>query len=327
MPATIFPILVPLDGSKFAEEALPLAISIARATGRYLRLCHVRLLPLRPEEVASEDTLDAMCRLLDTEGDAYLREVQRRLQGPGLRVDLAILPGDIVSAGESLAQHVQDQPVDMVVLSTHGHGGVRRAWLGSVADYLMRHLEVPLIMVRPGMQPPGGSQRILVPLDGSAFGEEALDQACALAEALDREIVLLRVIPPAIRSVVGNEVPYIGIDQDLTASSRVMAQAYLDAIEERVKAQGIRCSCMTMLGASVAECILDLTRPGHYGLIVMSSHGRGGLKRLLLGSIADKVCRGAEVPVMIVHPCLVHPNGQPARETKQTTLSPTPVGA
>lgn len=302
MSATASTILVPLDGSRFAEQSLPLALSIARATQRRIRLCHVRLMPLWPEEIVGPDTVDAMCRLLHSEGETYLREVQQRFQTPDVPIETAVIPGDIVSAAEAISDHVQERPVELVVMATHGLGGVRRAWLGSVADHLIRHLTIPVLLVHPGAELPNGDQRILVPLDGSVLAEQALDEACALAKAMDREIVLFRVVTPVMNTVPSLEAPYVNIDGKLTDSLRAAAEDYLDRIEEQVTARGIRCVGMTMVGPSVAEWLIDIARPAHFSLVVMTTHGRGGMKRMILGSVADKVARGASVPVMVLRP-------------------------
>jgi nucleotide-binding universal stress UspA family protein len=295
-------ILVPLDGSKFAEQALPLAASIARATQRRLRLCHVRLLPLWPEEVADPDTVEAMRRILHTEGETYLHQIQRQVAEPDLVIDTVVLPGDAVSAAEYLVRHMKEQPVDMVVMATHGRGGIKRAWSGSVADYLIRRVHVPVLLVR-GSAPVGtGEQRILVAFDGSPLGERALDEACALAAALHREITLLRVVVPVLYPVPGVDVPYAGIDMELTATNRRAAEQYLATIEHKVRARGIECSGVAVLGNDAAESILTMARPPQFSMIVVTTHGDGGLKRLVLGSVADTVARGAEVPVLILRP-------------------------
>jgi nucleotide-binding universal stress UspA family protein len=317
-------ILVPLDGSAFAEQALAMAMPLARATQRRLRLCHVRLLPLWPDEIVEPDTVEAMKHILHAEGETYLREVQRRIEAPDLRVDVAVLPGDVTSVGESLQRHIEENPVDMVILGTHGRGGVQRAWLGSVADYLVRHLTIPVLLVRSGMLTPSGDRRLLVPLDGSPLAEQALEEACALAAALHQDIVLFRVVTPVVYPMPGVDAPYVGIDVDLTTITRREAEEYLGQVEERIEARGIKCSAITLLGNSAAEGIIEMARPAHFSHVIMSTHGRGGFKRLLLGSVADKVIRGAAVPVLVIRPQLttVTPrfveSGLPAIHSYQT---------
>jgi nucleotide-binding universal stress UspA family protein len=295
-------ILVPLDGSKFAETVVPLALSMARATHRRIRLCHVRLLPLWPEEVVGPDTADAMRRILHAEGESYLKEVQLRIQSSDVPVEVVILPGDAVSAGEILAHHVEQSPVDLIIMGTHGLGGLRRVWLGSVADYLVRHLTTPVLLVRPGMDERAGHQRILVPLDGSPLGEQAIDLACDLARAHDRELVLVRVVSPVVYPVAMLEVLYAGIDMNLTALVRTEAENYLRRISDGINARGIKCHDIVMLETAAADCIVDMARPGGFSMVVMTTHGRGGLKRLMLGSVTDKVVRAAEVPVLVYRP-------------------------
>lgn len=294
-------ILVPLDGSSFAEQALPLAVSLALTTRSRIVLALVQHIPYWPDEVANPESLATIKQLLHAEDETYLRSARQRFQPPGLSMDTIALPADL-PIGLVLSQFVQDTGVGMVVMATHGRGGLERAWLGSVADYLLRHLLVPVILARPGVAPPSQGRRILVPLDGSPLAESVLEEACALAIAGNHEITLLQVVPPVLQTIGALESPYIGFDEKLTTIHQSEAEDYLDDIEEQVRARGIKCLGLTLLAPNPAACILEVARPADFALIAMASHGRGGLRRIVLGSVADKVVRGAEVPVLVHRP-------------------------
>lgn len=298
-------ILVPLDGSPLAEQAVPLAASIAQRAGGKLRLVLVHELPAPPGDAAAAKLFISIELAIRKSERAYLRGIQARLRKGGTRLSSGVtLTG---RAGPELAQHVRELGIDLVVMATHGRGGIRRAWLGSVADNLIRSLEIPVLLVRPREgqpipdRPPGAGQ-ILVPLDGSPLAEEALDAASALARVWDTEVTLLQVVRPVLLS----DDPALPLpsayDEELTALSRQQAQDYLDDVVERMHGQGLRATGVAVLGWNAADTILEVARPERVAVIALATHGRGGLRRLALGSVADKLVRGADVPVLVYRP-------------------------
>jgi nucleotide-binding universal stress UspA family protein len=306
-PSSFRSILVPLDGSTFAEQAVPLASRIAQRVGSKLRLTLVHGLPSAPIDPAAAKLFTSIELATRRSERSYLRAIQARLRDGGTRLASAVtLTG---KAGPALAQYVQEMGIDLVVMSTHGRGGVRRAWLGSVADYLIRTLEVPVLLVRPGESEPrparpAASGQILVPLDGSPLAEEALGPAIALARAWDAELALLQVVRPVLLSAdpaLPLPLPS-AFDEDLTTMWRTQAQDYIDDIVEELHEQGIRATGAASLGWYAADSILEAARPERVAAVVIATHGRGGLSRLALGSVADKVVRGADVPVLVYRP-------------------------
>lgn len=294
-------ILVPLDGSDFAEQALPLAISLARTTNRYLHLVLVQEVALWPDENGAAN-IDMIKRMVHADGENYLRSVEKRYWSPGLVVNSVALPAEMRTVGQVLSEYIQDTQAEMVVMATHGRGGVKRAWLGSVADYLLRHVSVPVIVTRPGCNPEPGSDRILVPLDGSPLAESVLEEVCAIATATNHHLTLLRVIQPVVRTLSMPEAPYVEVDEDLTAMQRSEAEDYLESMEELVRVRGIGCTTLALIAPNAAETILEVARPSRFTLVAMATHGLGGVRRLLLGSCTDKVIRGAELPVLVYRP-------------------------
>ena len=304
-PSPFRSILVPLDGSPLAEQAVPLAASIAQRCGGKLRLILVHELPSVPLDPLTAKLFTSIELAARKSERAYLRGIQAKLREGGIRLSSAVtLTG---KAGPELAKYVRELGIDLVVMATHGRGGIRRAWLGSVADHLIRTLEVPVLLVRPGEGEPGperlpGMGQILVPLDGSPLAEQALDAVAALARIWDAEVTLLQVVTPVLLSIDA-ALPFpSAYDEELTASCRQQAQDYLDDLVEQMHGQGLRATGVAVVGWNAADAILDVARPERVAVVALATHGRGGLRRLVLGSVADKLVRGADVPVLVYRP-------------------------
>lgn len=297
-------ILVPLDGSKFAEHALPYALALAGQSGGRLRLVQVHEPPVPIEfaaEVPSAFYEDETTRALEWES---LQEVATSLARDW---DVTVTPrmreGEPVTA---LAREVAESGASLVVMSTHGRGPLARAWLGSVADGLLRTVRVPLLLVRPRngaalRAPHAGFRHILVPLDGSSLSERVLEHAAPLAEASRARLTLLRTVPASVPVPA----PYAYVGGAAAESDAVVGQLREEALRslDRVAARlGIPAERVVTAAASPAEGILDHAKQTGADLIAMSTHGYGGFARILHGSVADKVIRGAGTPVLVVRP-------------------------
>jgi nucleotide-binding universal stress UspA family protein len=297
-------IMVPLDGSPLAERALPLGLELAARARANLRLVLVHQTPPAPVDRAAARLarqVDLSVRRAERD---YLRQLQARLapSAPKGRIRGVTLTGPVP---ETLAKYVAELGVDLVVMATHGRGGFQRAWLGSVADRLVRTLEIPVLLVRAGdeapAQPPRGGL-LLVPLDGSPLAEDALGPAVALARLLDADVQLVQVVRPAMLPTDASYHLPSTYDEATTAIFRREAQDYLDDMAEQVHSAGARASGRAVLGWSAAETLLELSRSKPVGLIAIATHGRSGLRRAALGSVADKLVRGAPVPVLVSRP-------------------------
>jgi nucleotide-binding universal stress UspA family protein len=298
-------VLVPLDGSPFAEQALPLALSLASRSEADLHLARVHQFPLRPlqgDELTLDPVLDDRLREAARE---YLAGAEERVQ-PLLprRVRSALLEGAVA---DCLRRHAGEIGADLIVMTTHGRGPLSRLWLGSVADTLLREVALPVLLVRP--QHPAAEpaapvvSRVVVPLDGSDLAEAILEPAAALGSAFDAEFTLLRAVEPVIVAdyhAGGNAL--VGLEPGLLRKVRDAAELYLEGVAIRLRARGLRVRTRVTVERPAAAVILDEAgaRPGQ--VIALHSHGRAGLSRLLLGSVADKVIRGAACPVLVQCP-------------------------
>ena len=294
-------LLVPLDGSRFSEHALPLAASIARRAGAALYLVHVH--PPRPigEGVAALATEKAAW----AQAKSYLDEVVKRLEaGTGVRATTRVLDGPVP---DTLHECATGQIADLVVMSTHGRGPFSRFWLGSVADQLAHRLPMPLLLVRPheaavDLAREPALTRLLVGLDGSPRAEEVLGPALGLARLTGATVALLRVVLPP--PVYGMDLPPYaaagaGADLTLLEELRHEADAYLTRVADRLRGEGHAVEARVAVHTHAATALLEEADRTGCDLIALETHGRRGLPRLFLGSVADKVVRGAGVPVLL----------------------------
>jgi nucleotide-binding universal stress UspA family protein len=219
----------------------------------------------------------------------------------GLEVKHRVLDGDVPAAIEEFAAA---QGVDLVVMTTHGHSGITRLWLGSIADKLIRRLSIPVLVVRPvhdrAIVPPR-FRRILVPLDGSRLSASILDQARTLALSNAAELVLAMIVEPLPPLVP--PVPYPLVVPPVSEEARMLEdQRYLDAVQTRLEDEGLQVETRVLVGRKVAKQITEVAVRERCDLIMMATHGAGGLDRLLMGSVTDQVVRGARVPVLVLRP-------------------------
>jgi len=301
-PGRFQSILVPLDGSPLAEQAIPFVLAIAERARCKVKLVLVHR-PLLMEAGPAYTKVELAMQKADRE---YLRSVAARLRERlGRALSSAVLQGP---AALTLAKYIRELSTDLVVMTTHGRGGLQRAWLGSVTDQLIRTSEVPILVVRPregrAAETPVDLGHMMVPLDGSPLAEAVLEPAAALARLWDGEVSLVQVVRPVVLTS-DPPLPFpAGYADQATVVRRESAQDYIRDVAERLRESGVKASGVAVVGGGTAETLLNLARPERVGLVAIATHGRGGLRRLALGSVADKLVRAAEVPVLVIRPAL-----------------------
>jgi nucleotide-binding universal stress UspA family protein len=305
-------ILVPLDGSTFGEHALPLATSLARRAGATLDLVHVHQV-VPPATIAGVAVMDTLDLHLRQDEQAYLADVARRITDNGpIRIKTALIDGDVVS---SLCAQAALAEADVTVMSTHGRGALGRFWLGSVADQLVRDMPRPVLVVRPHEGKPDLHREpdlgnILLPLDGTGVAEQIIEPALRLGKLFDSSFTLVQVIKPALRinylpdgsSVQGLSHTLLTEVQALQKQLHDEALSYLERVAARLRERGVKVQVRVIVDEQPAVGILLEAQIRQAGLIAMETHGRRGLSRLFLGSVADKVVRGGMVPVLLNRP-------------------------
>lgn len=316
-------ILVPLDGSTYSVQALPLAELFASETQAMVHLAMVH----QPAPVWFTP-LDLPVDLSTYEAAAwnreydYLQGVARRFSvNSQLRTRPWLLEGDVPSALDKL---VKSENVDLVIMTSHGYGGLTRLWLGSTADKLIRRLNVPVLVIHPVPETsivPAGIQRILVPLDGSSLSASVLDLAGNVARMFHAEIVLTTIAEPVPSLTLPAPFP-VGVTSippallALEEERYTAGEAYLDATRDQLRSEGFRAESQMLSGRKAATQIVELARRERCDLIMMATHGTGGLDRALLGSVADRVVRRATVPVLVVRPSATVPSRAPRIEDR-----------
>lgn len=294
-------ILVPLDGSGLAERALPLAERVARATGATMHLVRVIVPPSGQElDAWAADAMylptDYYTDMLDSEmrhATAYLDRIHAQMSAAGLRVQAAPLIGHAAAA---LLDYERTAGIDLVVMSSHGRSGLARVAFGSVADRLLHHGAVPILLVQASGDPAslGG---VVVPLDGSAQAEEALGAVMSLPPDLLGEVTLLRVI----------NAPEQGPE----------AERYLAGVAERLRRAQLAPQCRVEQGdpAAAISAAAGTTR-----LVAMTTHGRSGVTRWVLGSVADRVAHRGPTSMLLVRAGTISTT-RPCDETRQLVSS------
>jgi nucleotide-binding universal stress UspA family protein len=291
-------ILVPLDGSALAEQALTIAATLAERTHADLHLVHVHSPPV-VDEFAHYGVAGQAAR---ETAEHYVLETADRLRAAyGGSVSATVVDG---RAATSIATHATATGTDLIVMSSHGRTGASRFWLGSVADAVIRSSTIPVLVVRgrgdtAPKREPSLFSRVLVPLDGSSAAEEAIPHAIALGALESAHVHLLRVeeVAEDLRTsvwVLAQHEP-----DDVTERLR-RAEHYLDTVSARPDLQWGQTTHSTeaRAGHRVGETIAVVATERDIDLIAMTTHGRGA-SRLLVGSVADKVIRATTCSLLL----------------------------
>lgn len=293
-------IVIPLDGSPLAEQALPCAVTLGQGLPATLVLLHVVSIPSLTEEILHETELNLanLIEQLDERANDYLRSVADRLEEGGLHVQQVVRHG---LPAEAIIDYAERPEVELIVMSTHGYSGIRRWMHGSVAEHVLQSARAPLLLIRAREgekgAPQASCQRILVPLDGSEVAEQVLPPATAIAQAFDAEIVLFQVpIVYVVDSLIGEwQLPIQGNFETAIPDG----QAYLNRVAGRLEEQGVNVNTAMEIGA-VAESIIEYADSNRIDLVAMCTHGRTGMGRWTLGSVADRVLRAGTIPILLV---------------------------
>jgi nucleotide-binding universal stress UspA family protein len=310
-------ILTPLDGSPFGEHALPLALAVAGRSGGTLRLLHV-VAP--PATVYSEGPLFIDDSSLEfyirerqrIEGASYLEGVAKRIKGRrAAGVTRLVVEGDVRDA---IRAQAESAAADLVVMTTHGRGPFGRFWLGSTADALVRLLPMPVLLIRPHGAAPDFEREpvvkhVLIAVDGSHLAEQIVEPAVELGALMGADFTLVRVVRPVVIGAYAFEGGAVGplavAVEELEAEHQLAcerAEKYLEETAARLRARKLTVRTHVATEEQPAAGILREAEAAKADLIALATHGRWGLSRLFLGSVADKVVRGGTLPVLLRRP-------------------------
>ena len=308
-------ILVPLDGSTEAETVLPYVRDIAsrfdsevdilgvglgsrrRRVNQLLdNYVHHAVEHLQNNEITCKAVLlysDPQHELLDyTEISARGRDIKAK--------------GQLLYGGpsENILDYSAEHHVNLIIMATHGHSGLRRWWLGSVFEKVVSRATVPVLGIHSKQAREMDRdrkvtfKRILAPLDGSETGGAAMHDAEAIALKTGASMVLVHVLP-APHAV---EARWLGPEfTDFVKAMHDAGQKYLDKVDDRLSAKGLDVKVRIVSGDPAAR-IIEVAREEKADLIAMSTHGRSGIARWVLGSVADKILHESRIPMWLVRP-------------------------
>src|SRR5215207_4979071 len=287
-------VVIPLDGSEFAEMALPLAKAFLPANGE-LVLVEVLPGPSALTELATADLLTPTELEADqnAEARADLDAVVERLRGEGVAARSLVLEGDPVHEIVRVAAELE---ADLVVMATHGRGAFQRLTHGSVADGVSRHALTPVLLVRvknarDHRLSDAPVRRLVVPQDGSKTAAQAVPVAIKYATGLDVPVLLVRAVNPSgdvpmsFSPAGGPDAVSAAVYEEVLEDEEEAASVSLDAVKAEFASQGVTVTSEVMIGTAVSV-ISEMHAPGD--VVVMTSHGRSGIGRWLMGSVAEK---------------------------------------
>ena len=294
--------LIPLDGSKLAENVLPYARALARGLDLRIELLSVvdTMDFARTTHAGHVRDFDPIIEAAVREGEQYLENVARSFTG--MTVDNCVVEQG--QADQIIVEKAARDKETLIGMATRGRSGIHRWLMGSVAEKVLRGATNPLLLVRGDEE--GKSEgvatlkSIIVPLDGSKLAESVLPRAIDLAKKLGLEIVLTRAYQLPLSAYPGADTAYIPNQDAFLTAVRGEASAYLEAKVNEIRGNGIEKVSFILLVGSGADEIIDLARTTPDNLIAMCTHGRSGVKRWALGSVTEKVVRHSGDPVLVV---------------------------
>jgi nucleotide-binding universal stress UspA family protein len=289
-------ILIPLDGSRLAESALPVAVQLAKELHHSLVLA--RIIPLQmwafsgPNALVPAETYQALLDEEDRSANEYIERMAEIPRRDGIPVTTVVTRGE---AASTLIEICGRLGVQLIVMTTHGRTGMARMALGSVADQMVRRSRLPVLVLRPPLEQWCVSlRRAIVPLDGSPVAEAALAQAQKLAGPVVRELILVRVVDPD------------QVDLETEAGAKD-AEQYLEATRQRLMADLAQRDCTvsaeTLLGDPAERIVRRAQRD--CDLVILATRGLTGARRWVFGSTADRVLHDCTTPLLLIHPPIV----------------------
>ena len=308
-------VIVPLDGSDLSEQSLPYAELIAKSLDVPIEL--VQAYDILPPSLLGGSNRQGVVSALEEGSRARalvsMENQRRRLEGDGLSVNLVAQRGP---AADVIVAVAGAEPTALVVMSTHGRGGISRWVMGSVTDKVLHTIPNPMLIVRANVLGPAAPESslrsVVVPLDGSPLSELAIPHAISVAGALSAGITVLRITPSEdqYRTQLNLALPEMGTGtmpdfdmaspDELTADDAAEASDYLDDVRNRMSidhAHGV--ATEHQVNDNIAQTIIERAS-AQPSLVAMTTHGRSGVGRMVLGSVTDRVIRHSNLPVLVI---------------------------
>ncbi|MBO0782802.1 MAG: universal stress protein [Ktedonobacteraceae bacterium] len=291
--------LVPLDGSRLAESVLPTVERLAGACSARVTLLHI-VEQHPPTSVHGEHHLAT-----GAEARGYLEEVATRLRSTGLAVETHVHEDGEDDVAKGIVEHAREPGISMVIMCTHGHGGLRDWLFGSIAQQALQRGTPSILLVFPredGSAPAFEPRRVLVPLDGTAEHEPALPVALDLARIFGACLHLIFVVPTV--ATLSDEQAASGLLLPATMKAVLNlaqqgAQEYLEQIARQSQQSGVTATAEVLRGDAVSALLAEAERL-NIDLVVMASHGHAGLSAQLKKSVAPRMTGRVHRPLLLV---------------------------
>ncbi len=277
-------ILVPLNGSGEGKRVIPFVRDLAPRFGSEVHVLGVGI----------GNKQRRVNRMLEQ----YIDEVAGNLDNDDIKAKSVILYG---RPADKILSYAEENNINLIIMATRGRGGITRWWLGSVAERVISEAHIPILLIRSRRiskmeaEEKSALLNIITPLDGSNIGETALPQVEVLATATGASINLLQVIA----SPADVEAKFNSNAKKQTTDLHASGEEYLKNIAEGLNKKGITTK-YEVINGDPANVIVDLAGQRKDSIIAMSTHGRSGIARWVLGSVADKVLRASDTPIWLV---------------------------
>jgi len=291
-------ILVALDGSQLSEQILPYSRLLADKLKLAVELIHVINPDLAtPTSAAGQARYQDVLAAENEKGLVYLKKIAGSF-ALASKIQCSVAPGN---PAEVIVDKAAADRQTLIAMTTHGRSGINRWLIGSVADKVLHAAANPLLLVRAGetaaVQGTAAWQRMIVPLDGSPLAERVIPNAAELARPLGLEVVLMRVFGVPTPVFAEDYGPYV---EELWTQLEDEAQKYLTEKKQQLLAHGLTNVVTIVTAGFPAEKIIDAARERKDALVAMSTHGRSGFNRFVMGSVTDRVVRHSGDPVLII---------------------------
>ncbi len=310
-------IIVPLDGSDASRQVLPYARSIAKTVGATLRLIGVleplnrvdnlsrmgsgaQNAPMSQSELVLSEDWRALVGGLRREARERLDAAAEEIRSQGIETTVELLEGEaaeqIIAAGNRAGE-------SLIAMSTHGRSGIGRWMLGSVTDKVVKHTATPVLIIRAQREAPPDDvalSRVVLPLDGSELAERAIPHAVAFANAFGTGITILRSSSPTAYGF--GYADYYAAQTYTDISSEVLSDVrdYVTSAVGRIQGMGVTSVEERTPEGNPGAAIIDEVGDDRTKLVVMTTHGRTGVGRWVLGSVTDRVIQHSAGPVMVI---------------------------
>lgn len=285
-------ILVPLDGSELGEMALVYAKELAIALNSEVQLACVT-------ERRDNETLQVY--------GVYLGKVAERLRTQVKMINSESDVKTVVINGEpatALVEYAEKEGIDLIIMMSHGRLGIMRWAMGGTASKIIQRCRIPVLLVRasqvlPKRRPVQVFKKILAPLDGSSIGEAALSYVKTIVKALNCEVILLRVVEIVQRvHTVGGLDHFVYSEQQIERMEDE-ALKYLEKARQQFDKGNVKIILRT---GDPAQEIIRLSTEENVNVVAMSSHGKSGIMRWVMGSVSSKILQAGEAPLLLVRP-------------------------